>query len=94
VITIGPRKSRNSCDNFLQAQESTSEVLLGRVARLEAAVSPLITAPAPALVHSTVSAKNERFQGYCDCGCESNQFKAEIVPFRFSCIRESEIIYL
>jgi hypothetical protein len=45
----------------LQAQESTSELLLGRVARLEAAVSTLISAPASALVHSKHDLAEARF---------------------------------
>jgi hypothetical protein len=45
---------RTELSRHSQAQESTSDVLLGRVARLEAVVSPLITAPVSALAHSTV----------------------------------------
>jgi hypothetical protein len=85
---------RTELSRHMRLHESCSELLLGRVARLEAVVSPLITAPASALAHSTVSAENERFQCYSDCGRESNQFKAEMVPSGFSCVRESEKIYL
>jgi hypothetical protein len=44
---------RTELSRHSQTHESTSALLLGRVARLEAAVSPLITAPA--VVHSTVA---------------------------------------
>jgi hypothetical protein len=103
LSALEERKQQRDCEiaalqtelsRHMRLHESCSELLLGRVARLEAAVSPLITASASALAHSTVSAENERFQCYSDCGCESNLFRAEIVPFGFSCVRESEKIYL
>jgi hypothetical protein len=45
---------RTELSRHMRLQESCSELLLGRVARLEAAVSPLITAPASALVQKFV----------------------------------------
>jgi hypothetical protein len=56
---------RTELSRHLQAQESSSELLLGRVARLEAEVLALVTAPA--LAHSTVSAKNDRHFSISSC---------------------------